>query len=485
MVSPVLSFSVLVPMVGHLDHGLEAVSSWVHQRYPADRFEILVLSSGAESSLEDRIRRRLRRGDRLLRHPSADARELHDAGARLARGDCLVLTEFHCVADPGFLPEMAAFLADGRYAGACCRTVGSHFNAVGATVRWDFEQAFAGWTRDDDHRKVIIHGFTIRRDVYLAVGGYEPPFGNFMDSLLAAKLAAHGHRLGYAERARVTHHYAPSLADTVEQFASYALGECSYRLRDHQDDWDRRFGAMPEWGEGLDALSGDRRPILQALWRQVPRALRTFDLSLFAAVGRGLWQGYAPPTWSAALAFRTAWLRCHLFRRQPARMRRAFLDLCRATVRLHRLRFLRGHAEALVRRVPPVHALPEGRWAMPDIPPGALFGFYDAEWLANRSFRWSRPIAALRLALGPGRWRVELDTGGLRPAPVPGLRAFWNGVPCALREDVQGVSLELAGAAVDEGAGRCLVLTCRSLRAAPPDTRPLGLPLFAVDIRRT
>jgi hypothetical protein len=301
---PVPRFSVIVPLVRHLGHGPEAVSSWVRQRYPADRFEIRAMSDGADPILDDRIRRRLRPRDRLLHHPSSDERELHDAGARQAAGDCLVFTESHCVAEPDFLSEMAAYLADGRHAGACCRTVGSHRNAVGRAVREDFEHDFRVWTRPDDHRKVIIHGFTIRRDAYLAVGGYEPPFGNFMDSLLAAKLAARGHRLGYAERARVTHHYSTRLADTVRQFATYVGGECAYRLRQDKDDCDRQFGPMPEWSEVEHARSADHRRLLQALAQQVPRALWTLDRPLLAAVARGLWRGMfrqrGRPRWPSA-----------------------------------------------------------------------------------------------------------------------------------------------------------------------------------------
>jgi hypothetical protein len=181
-----------------------------------------------------------------------------------------------------------------------------------------------------------------------------------------------------------------------------------------------------------------------------------------------------------------AWLRRHLLGAQPARMMGAFLDVCRAAVRLHRLHFLREHADELARRSPPPQALTHGRWTMSDVAPGALIGFYDVEWRAGLCFRWSRPIAALRLALEPGPWRLEVDTRGLRPAPVPGLRALWSGSLSAVRQGPHGFSLELRATpdAADPGTPQLVVLTCPPLRAAAPDTRRLGLPLFGVEISR-
>jgi hypothetical protein len=303
-----------------------------------------------------------------------------------------------------------------------------------------------------------------------------------MDSLLAAKLEARGHRLGYAERARVVHHYSDHLADTIEQFATYAIGECSHRLRSDKEQCDRQFGLMSEWNEVLHERSGDFRRILTSLAGQCGRAVLSRDWPLFRAATHALRRLHGPRTLGPALSMWKAWARCHLSRRDPERMMRAFRDMCLAAVRLHRLRFLHGHAAELASRADPPHGLTPGRWLMDDMPRGALIGWHDAERFDGDAFRWSSPIAAIRLAIPPGRWRVAFETRGLRGGLAGSLRVLCHQSLAPAHLNGAGIEVTLEPRHFNRKPHELLILAIDPGPVALPDTRRLGVPVFAVDI---
>jgi len=160
------------------------------------------------------IRPLLTEHDRLLRHESSEELELHDHGAGAARGRWLLFTEAHTVAEPTCLSALLEYLGEheSSQAGACIRstTDGSSHPVAKCEQRW-YAEGFDQWSREGDWRKVTVHGFAIRRDLYRDAGGFEHRFGCFAETALAATLADLGHRLGYAPEAAVKHYDATRL----------------------------------------------------------------------------------------------------------------------------------------------------------------------------------------------------------------------------------------------------------------------------------
>src|SRR3954447_10394414 len=114
--------SVVLTLIDHNGHALEGVESWARgQDLARDRYEVIVVGSGGESEVEDAIRPVLGAQDSLLRLPSSQELELHDHGARAARGRWLLFTEAHTVAEPNCLSSVLDYLSDheSAYAGAC------------------------------------------------------------------------------------------------------------------------------------------------------------------------------------------------------------------------------------------------------------------------------------------------------------------------------------------------------------------------------
>ena len=122
--------------------------------------------------------------------------------------------------------------------------------------------------------------------------------------------------------------------------------------------------------------------------------------------------------------------------------------------------------------------------AMGEVPEDWLVGFHDVEEYDGERFRWSGPLAALKLPLELDRYLLRIRTRGLRRGVR--LRAFLNGRPL-LVHDCQSESgeirLALRRTHFRKTRFQYLVLLCEPLRPwlhGVPDRRELRLPVFGV-----
>jgi GT2 family glycosyltransferase len=241
--------SVVLTLVDHQGHAVECVESWARrQELPRERYELIVVGSGGEHEVEDDVRPLLTEHDRLLRHESSEELELHDHGAGAARGRWLLFTEAHTVAEPTCLSGLLEYLGEHQSseAGACIRSTpdGSTHPVAKCEQRW-YAEGFDQWSREGDWRKVTVHGFAIRRDLYRDAGGFEHRFGCFAETALAATLSDRGHRLGYAPEAAVKHYDATRLGELTGYVRQYREGEIAYRATHPSEYCERYFGVLP------------------------------------------------------------------------------------------------------------------------------------------------------------------------------------------------------------------------------------------------
>jgi GT2 family glycosyltransferase len=247
--SPAPELSVVLTLLDHNGHAFEGVGSWTRkQDLPRERYEVIAVGSGGEPAVEEAIRPLLTSNDRLLRRLSMRELELHDHGARAARGHWLLFTEGHTVAESSCLSSLLGYLTEneGRYAGACIRSTddGSPNPIAKSERRW-YADGFEEWSREGDWRKVTIRGFAIRRDAYLEAGGFDHRFGCFAETAMAATLEQRGYRLGYAPAAAVKHYDATEIGELLSYVREYREGELAYRATHPTDYCQRYFGVSP------------------------------------------------------------------------------------------------------------------------------------------------------------------------------------------------------------------------------------------------
>ncbi len=464
-----VDFSVVVTLMEHRGLAEGCVASWVRdQTYPRGRYELIVVSDGASRRLERRLRALLPVPHRLLSERSNNETELYHLGATAARGRWLLFNESHCVAEPNYLDALSHFLGGGWDA-AVGVSVGVCANMLARMDERLFLEGMRHVREHDDWRKVSVHGFAIRRDLYEELGGLDPRFDRFAEWVLAARLRDRGARVGFADGARVRHHYRTGLWELLPSIASYCRGEWAWRRAGLREPRITEPFWPPEWTADLPPEPSLARAVVRAGGRAggpVRATARWGDLARYGGEVLGLLG---------------AMLRCRLARRLDG-LDRDYREVWRRVVRLAELRLRDRHAAETT----PLRAV--GPCEIARLPAEHLFGFHPTETYRGAAFRWSGPVAAVRLALPAGEFEVILDAGPLggelaRLEPDASL----DGTPLpagsvVARDGAAVFRVSVRGA---ERRGRWLVFRCRPLRPRDhgvADDRELGLPVFGVRV---
>jgi hypothetical protein len=482
------ALSVLVPLPHARGDAVDHLRTWTHaQTLPRDRYQVVVASDGTDPALEDRVAPVLAPQDILVHRPGRDWMGLYDAAAARAHAPWLLLTECHCLADPGCLERTAGAVAARPELDVALLEHGHATpGAVGRMgARW-FDEMYSRWAAPGEWPRLNLVGFAIRRQAYEAAGGLGPRYGLFAPAFLAARLHESGARFGMVAGARVVHVHEPDIGEHHAHSADYTRGECLARAEHDPRFCERYFGYADEWANRRRYEAEVARSLVAVLARAILRPggrpgprrwmVRELAARLPACVaGAGpylAWERLALALGEAAAG------RIPL----PDRWRYAsYLRAQEHVVRLTRLRSARrdaGPARPAVRE--------PGRWPAEALDGDVLVGAHGLERHDGRWFRWTAPVAAFRLAPAPGDHALSLDTGGLRGAPLGYVRDVYVGarrIPRAsLREDGPWLTIPLGPAASAGVTVLCQPLEPR--RSGAGDARALGMPVFSVELTR-
>lgn len=475
--------SVIIPLPDSRGHALESLRAWAeNQSFPRERYEVILMGDGTEPGLEAQARARLCKPDRLIIQPDASEFELYDIGARAATGRWVVFTEGHCLGGRHCLRELVRHFATTGDAVAACRSVGFTSNHMARMESRAFDGVAPIRLHPDHWSKVFLRGSAVSREVYLAVGGINGRYHLFCEPDLSARIHATGHALGYAPRAIVYHYNTTRFRELSESVHGYIGGEIRYRLEHPAGDGDRYFG-VPSWWQqrGLLDPAVDRN-VWQSLGKtlsgpdegRADRFRRWAMLLPFALLGQ---RGRCLREERRVLLARA---RVWWWRKNDDALFPAYRDLAERLAWQHAVHVLSAsdHLES------PESAEARDVYDVPDLPETWLTGFHLVEELDGEQFRWSGPVACLKLPLDPEYRVLRLRTRGLRPRP--GLRAFLNGRRLAIHDcqsESGEIRLILGRRHFKPGPFQYLVLICEPLRPwlqGVPDQRELGLPLFSV-----
>jgi hypothetical protein len=484
-------FSVIYRLTdqhGTVADTLDCLDSWTRgQSHDRSRYEVIVVSDGANPALDEGARRRLAPPDVLTVRAVPQLFELYTIGARLARGKFLFVVESHSRGHPDCLREMLAYLEAGGYDAASCRIVGADYEGhwLSRLGRRKNDELLAA---DEAWRRVQIGGSAIRRATYEAVGGFEHEFNKFAPAALSAKLKERGRAMGHASQSVVYHVDSPELGEVVAPIRDYVLGEIAYRSRYPAEYCERFFGRCARW-----ALRGDHRPDLSrrlfgATLRALPGHLRRASTlgALLGCLGRLApvaalgWRWHRQRTWwLARLAVARAWW----WRRDDGRSYAAF-EQARRHFEAH---FRATALETYFAAQPAPSAVGE-RLALAEVDPDRLAGFYQAEQRPEGAFRWTKAAAAVEVLLEPGDHLIRLRILPFRPPNEPArTRVYFDGH--RLRRVSTGSDTDevfaLKGSMFrGRSEGRhTIVLVCAPFwpsRLGQADARELGLPLSSL-----
>ena len=128
-------------------------------------------------------------------------------------GSWLWLLHDDCAPEPDCLEAMLSELDRTGAPGVRGRSIPEVSGPLGELERQMFQDALEVEKEPDHWRKVLIHSFAVRRDLFLEVGGLPAHYGEYAPWPLAMAIHARGARLVYSPRPAVRHVYDGDLED--------------------------------------------------------------------------------------------------------------------------------------------------------------------------------------------------------------------------------------------------------------------------------
>ena len=479
-----LLLSLVLPLPDHRGLADRSIRSWaVEQTLPRDRYDVIVVTDGSTPIVEAQVSALLRPNDRMLSVAPGTEAHFYVAGAREARGRWIFFSEAHVLGAPDCLEQVVrALLATGDVRRWHAEVWGSRGTRLDAARSGSSSECLGLRLAPDHWSRLFLRGSAVSRQAFQDVGGLNPEYGLFAEPDLAARLHAGGYRLGYAPDALVRHLNTSNTAELREAIHSYISGECAYRLEHPDGEGDAYFGT-PDWWLRRARLDPDvdrtlwlglGRSLLRAGPERRRRAKRWLALLPFAVLGR------RAHSWKAALRTVGAELRCWWWRKHDERMLPAFQELYASLAEQTAIHALASADDPLEVR----GSTCASAYGLADLPAAWTTGFHLIEEYAGERFRWSGPVASVKLPLDANARVLRLRTHGLRPRPR--LQAFLNGRRLAIH-DCQAehgeIRLLLGRRHFTPRPFQYLVIVCDPLRPwlqGVPDRRELGIPLFSI-----
>ena len=483
--------SVVVPLRHARGDVVENVRTWTDgQTLARDRYQLVVAADGAAPEGERSIAALLAPHDVLARSPGAGYMALYNLGAERAGADWLVLTEAHVLADPGCLASVAAELEKSPDLDAAQLVADDHVRPTRFAellAEW-FDAVFERWEEPGQWKRLSFFGTAIRRSAYLDVATVNDAYGLFSPALLSATLDARGARVGRFAEARVVHIADEEITEHHEHTSDYVRGECVLRAERDAVFCEGYFGWAPLWANRARYRSDVARPVVRALAAAAAHALarRREDVPwIVRELARWL------PAAAGGPRPRAAFERAALAGEERAAMsvpgrerrRRSMLRAHARVVRLAQLDWIRAHPEE------PAPVRGDGAGRPVEELDGALTGVHALEHDGERWWRWTEPVAHLRLAAPASGGVLAIDTGGRRGAPLDCVSGVYVGARRIrnrrLREDGTRLLVPLNAGESARAAREGLSILSRPLepwRSGSEDPRRLGLPVYGIEL---
>jgi hypothetical protein len=461
----------------------ERLRKWAREQTLArERYRVVVAIDGASPLQAREAEALLAPQDEVVAVPNAmNEAALWNAGAARAGTRWLVFTEGHSVARPDCLEAVARWIAANPDAEIGNFAVGHTDDHLMSRLsdRW-FNEVHSQWESPDSWPRLHRAGFAIRADVFNAVGGFEPRYGQFAAPLLSAHLHERGLKIGMVPDAAVIHLDDAAMNGHHLDTADFVVGECEARARNDPSFFERYFGYDPMYSPWLHGR--------RVAWRMLQAAIiaNLSGLQQAKALARLL------PRY---VAMTVAGIRSRIvLNRLAVKLDEFAVDRLPLPGALRWARFIRAHRrvvdltrlEWMAKRQP--HQPPQA-WSFrpiaqigPDVLAGAA---YSLERHNGRPFRWSEPVMLLRLAPSARPRLLRVETDGMRGDPLARICAIvvdGRVLPVsAITTDGRGTLIVRLPAGHAHATSTDVAIVCTpSISVDAGVARWLGLPIFAM-----
>lgn len=235
MVNLLPFISIIIPTYNRPDQLCACLECLAGLDYPRDRFEVIVVDDGSDTSpqeIVDSVRDRL--DARLLRRPNGGPAAARNAGAAQARGAFLAFTDDDCFPAPDWLYELAVCFSGKPDHAVGGRTLnGLDKNPFSAFSQMIIDTAYRHYNRDPERASFFAsNNLAVPAEAFRAAGGFDPGFRTSEDREFCDRWIHLSHGLMYAPRAVVSHANNLSFFSFCRQHFNYGRGAFRfYRAR--------------------------------------------------------------------------------------------------------------------------------------------------------------------------------------------------------------------------------------------------------------
>lgn len=412
------SVSVIIPLEFHRGQAGNCLELWLAgQTHPREDFEI-ILACPPDFPQEERraIQAKMAAWDRLIEFPLHHDIALVEQGAKLAQGAYFFFTESHVLPEPDTLAKvMRAFQDHPEWAGFSLQSVPIIHNFLSRVEAEFYAMGIEPSETKPQWCQVLDQCFAVRRQPYFNALGFQAEFGHYAEWVLAARLHAAGHVIGYFPGGRINHYYIGELPDLEEFTRDFAVGHWRWFAQTAREP----AHALMQPPAVFSRRFENNRPLAKALAKIARQASGgtggTFHWRLVS------WFGLRGPLWLSRWKYAVSRIRLiSLCRRKKPSALSALVELSRAIVDIAQQK------ELLKLPAPEPASLAEcGEWTASNASLPFL-GLYGPEQAAAQAFCWSQPAALVQLDLPPGRYQLEMEWLALRPDLVQP-QLFLNG----------------------------------------------------------
>ena len=481
------AITVIYPVHELRGDSVSPLRSWTREQTLArDRYRVLVVCGEADRERAAAMQSLLGPNDEFLQVSGRGYGLLLNAASARARTPWLVMTEGHCIAEPGCLEAVMRWIEanpDGQIGNFDL----THLKDTVVTrlvARW-YDELLMQWSMPPNWPHAISGGFAIRASLLDEVEAIEPAFEAFSPHVQSARLHSRGVKTVRVPGAAVLHLDERSMAEFCDSTARYARGELVARSRIDPVFMERFFGDAYHWSNRGRFQRGTALALARALIAAA-RASPRRTAALAGAFASLLGETAAGLRLRIALNRLTLAFDAMAIERlpMPDRLRwRRFLRSHQRAVRLTQLKWLQRNPVAAAA------GLSEGRLAIERLGPNDIVGVHGLEECGGRRFRWSEPVAMIRTAPRQTACELRVETGSIRGDPLRSLIAVAVAGRALPRKyctsDDQGTLTIHLPAAFAAAANDGVALVCDPLsprRAGTPDRRSLGLPVVSIAI---
>ena len=222
-------FSIIVPTYNHSGELTACLQSVACLDYPRDRFEVIVVDDGSETSPESVVASFQGRLDvTLLTQPHAGPATARNTGAARAKGEFLTFTDDDCAPAPDWLQTLAVRFATAPQHAIGGRTLNElSDNPYSTASQLLIDYLYAYYNSDSNQARFFTtNNLAMPRDRFHNIGGFDTTFPRAAaeDRDLCDRWLQHGYRMIYAPEVLVYHAHALTFRTFWRQHFSYGRG---------------------------------------------------------------------------------------------------------------------------------------------------------------------------------------------------------------------------------------------------------------------